>query len=401
MILNEPSMNTVAVVGASLAGLGAIEELRRREFSGRIVVIDAERSPLYDRPPLSKQFLAGEREPSRVALRTAEHLESLELDLRFGRAAVGLDLDKRTLWVDGGDPIGFDGLVLATGAQPRKLPHTPDRDGLFTLRSLDDSVRLRMAITVPGARVVIVGGGFLGMEVAATACRLGANVSIVEALSAPLERVLPSELGAVLGRLHASNGVSLYMGSQVARVLGDERVEGVVLDSGERIVADVVLVAIGAIPVTDWLSGSDLEVSDGVVVDETLSAAPQVMATGDIARFPHPLAGESVRLEHWTNAVEHGAHAAANLLCPTGEQEPFSSVPYFWSDHFDLKIQALGLPGPHDDVRIVSGNPNDCRFLAACGRNGRLVGVVGFGRSREVMSYRPLLERGAAFGETP
>lgn len=389
-------LRRVAVVGASLAGLRACENLRRLGFGGEIVVIDTEENPFYDRPPLSKQFLDGSWGEERIALRPAAAIEALGLTGRFGRRAAVLDLDARRLQLDDGEAVGFDGLVLACGAAPRPLPTEP-AGATMVLRTLEDARRLRAALVLPGRRLVVVGAGFLGLEVAATARRLGAEVIVVEPRSAPLSGVLGDEVGAVLGALHEGHGVVLRLGTGVSGVeeRGEER--RVALSDGSELSADAVLVAIGARPETRWLEGSGLELDDGVVCDETLVAAAGVVVAGDVARV-RPPGGASWRVEHWTNAAEQGAHAAASLLAGAGAA-PFASVPYFWSDQFDLKLQAIGTPDPGAEIAVVDGSLEEGRFVACYGRDGLLVAAVALGRPRQLMALRPMLEHPTPFGE--
>ena len=301
---------TVAVVGASLAGLRAVETLRRDGYDGRLVLVGAEAHLPYDRPPLSKEFLAGEVEPDDVALRRGPY-DDLDLDLRLGRRAVALDLASRAVALDDGEPVVFDGLVLATGSTPRVVPGTPDLPGINVLRTLDDALAIRAKLDAR-PRVVVVGAGFIGSEVAAT-CRLrGLEVTVLEALPAPLVRGLGPVLGMACGELHRDHGVDLRLGVGVAGFEGDGRVERVRLDDGTAVDADLVVVGVGVAPATDWLATSGLTLDNGVVCDETLLAAPGVVAAGDVARWPNPLfGGESMRVEHWTNASEQGVAASA------------------------------------------------------------------------------------------
>ena len=405
--------STIVVVGASLAGLRAAEALRERGFGGRLVVVGAESEAPYDRPPLSKEYLAGAWGSERISLLEPERIETLGLDLRLGVGAGALDLGGGRVVLEDGDALGFDGLVVATGAAPRSWPH-PVPAGVVTLRTLGDADALRRLLEDRGRRLVVVGGGFLGLEVAATARRLGAEVTIVEPLSSLLGRVLPPIVGAAVRDLHEQHGVEVLSGVSVTGFDGGRRLRGVAVEGGRKLSTDVALVAIGVRPSTGWLEGSGLRLDDGVVCDSTLQAAPGVVVAGDVARFPHPLAPGPVRLEHWTNAAEQGRHAAATLLGGTttraraaarvgpggsSELQAFTTVPYFWSDQFDLKIQAIGLPQPDDEVVVVDGSVASGRFVACCGRDGALAGVVGFGRPRQLMAFHPLLRRRTSLSE--
>ena len=243
-----------------------------------------------------------------------------------------------------------------------------------------------------------MGAGFIGAEVAATARGRGLDVTMVEMAETPLERVLGAEMGRVCAEVHADHGVDLRLGVGVASITGTDRVEQVVLSDGTRLDADVVVVGVGVIPNTEWLEGSGLEIDNGVVCDETCLAAPGVVAAGDVARWPNPLFGQSMRVEHWDNAIEQGMAAARRLLA--GEAaEPFAPVPWFWSDQYDRKIQLAGRSGPDDEVFVVTGSLEERRFAAIYGRGGRIVAVLGFNRPRHVMQYRRLIARSAPWEE--
>jgi NADPH-dependent 2,4-dienoyl-CoA reductase/sulfur reductase-like enzyme len=396
-------LERVVVAGAGLAGLRACEGLRELGFDGSITLVGAEPHRPYDRPPLSKQFLAGAWDLDRVMLGGESLADDLGLDLLLGRSVRSLDLAARLLDVDGVE-LGFDGLVIATGAAPRALPGMPvGAEGLHLLRTIEDSVALREVLRQEGARVVVVGAGFIGSEVASTASGMGSQVTVVEALAVPLAGALGEEMGRACGELHAEGGVDLRLGVGVETVLtsgtGEEqRVTGARLSDGVVLEADAVVVGIGVAPATGWLEGSGLEVADGVVCDASLHAAPGVVAAGDVARWPYRPAGGDLRLEHWENAAGQGRHAAASLLAGTAA-EPFEPVPYFWSDQYGVKIQFVGETQPGDEVVVVEGSVADRRFVACYGREGRLVAALAFHRPRLLMRYRSLLEGGASFAE--
>ncbi|MXW93937.1 MAG: NAD(P)/FAD-dependent oxidoreductase [Acidimicrobiaceae bacterium] len=388
---------SVTIVGASLAGLNAAEALRREGFDGRVTLIGAETHLPYDRPPLSKQVLAGDWEPERAALTDPEELEEDGIEARLGVRATALDLDARELTLHSGETVAFDGLVIATGARCRTMPGTDQVGGVHVLRSLDDCLALRADLEAMPQRVVVVGAGFIGAEVAATARGRGLDVTMVEALPTPLSRVLGDEMGEVCAEVHRDHGVDLRTAVGVERISGDGRVERVTLSDGSTIDADVVVVGIGVIPNTEWLDGSGLEVDDGVMCDASCLAADRVAAAGDVARWPNALFGETMRVEHWDNAAQQGAHAARRLL--DAAAGPFTPVPWFWSDQYDRKIQLAGRVRGDDEVRVVTGSVDERRFAAIYGRAGRIVGVLGFNRPRHVMRYRALIEQGASFDE--
>tara|TARA_B110001454_G_scaffold102777_1_gene96946 strand:- start:4872 stop:6077 length:1206 start_codon:yes stop_codon:yes gene_type:complete len=390
--------SAVTIVGASLAGYWAAETLRRDGFEGRISLIGDEHHAPYDRPPLSKKYLAGDLDDDRLALTTAERLADLQLDLRLGCSATGLDVAGRTLEVDGaGEP--FDGLVIATGTRCRTLPGTAGLAGVHTLRTRDDAAAIRDALADGARRLMVVGAGFIGAEVASTAIGRGVEVTMVEALEAPFGLVLGEEMGAVMADVHRHHGVDLRTGVGVDEVLGDGRVAGVRLADGATLDVDLLLVGIGVVPNTEWLEGSGLTLDNGVVCDGTCLAAPGVVAAGDVARWPNPRYGELMRVEHWDNAVQQGVHAARRLLQSDEEATPFAPVPWFWSDQYDRKVQLAGRPHPDDEVRVVAGSTAEHRFAAFYGRDGRFTAALGMNRPRQVMQSKGLLEAGASWDE--
>jgi NADPH-dependent 2,4-dienoyl-CoA reductase/sulfur reductase-like enzyme len=393
-----PGLSSVVVVGASLAGLRAVQALRRAGFAGRIVAIGEEAEPPYDRPPLSKEVLAGKWDAERARLLRPED-EALDVEWRLGRRAEALDLAARRVVLAGGESVPFDGLVIATGAVAKRLPGAP-LAGLHVLRTLADCLALRAALDA-SPRVVVIGAGFIGLEVAATCRGRGLPVTVVESLAAPLERGLGARHGSHVGDVHRDHRVDLRLGARLARIAGSERVEAVELADGTRIPADVVVVGIGAAPATAWLEGSGLELSDGVVCDARCRAtrAPFVVAAGDVARWPHPLFETSMRIEHWTNATEQADHAVDSLLAGEAGGEPFAPVPFVWSDQYDRKIQIAGRLEGADETRLVDGSLEERRFVALFGSKGRVVGVVGVNRPRLVMKARGLIRDRAPFAE--
>jgi NADPH-dependent 2,4-dienoyl-CoA reductase/sulfur reductase-like enzyme len=384
-------MRTVAVVGVSLAGLRAIETLRREGYDGRIVAIGGEPHLPYDRPPLSKELLAGTSEPDDVRLRK-QGVDDLDAEWILGTRATALDVGDRELTLANDARVAYDGLVVATGSTPRRLPNQAELDGLFMLRTLDDALALRAALEA-GPKVVVIGAGFIGAEVAATCRGRGLDVTVLEALPQPMVRGLGPELGAVIADMHRDHGVDLRTGVGVEAIEGDARVEQVRLAGGEMIAADVVVVGVGVVPDTTWLEGSGLTLENGVVCDETCLAAPGVVAAGDVARFPNRLFdGEMMRLEHWTNATEQGVHAARRLLAgDAGTDLAFAPVPFVWSDQYDRKIQTVGVVSAEADLHVAHGSYAERQFVALFGRHGRIVGALGFNRARQVMQYRRLI----------
>lgn len=381
-------LGRIVVVGGGLAALRAVEALRREGHDGELVLVAAERHLPYDRPPLSKEYLAGAVGPEALALRR-QGFDDLAVELRLGAAASSLDLGARTVTV-GADTLRYDGLVLAPGSTPRQLPGITAREGVHVLRTVEDADALR-AVLAEGRRLCVIGAGFIGAEVAATARELGHDVTVVEALDQPMVRAVGPALGELLAQLHRDRGVDLRLGRGVERVSGAGRVERVELTDGDVVECDAVLVAIGVVPTVAWLEGSGLTLDDGIVCDAALRAAPGVVAAGDACRWPNPLFDDEVmRIEHWTNAAEQGAHAARSLLAGA-DAEPFSTVPFVWSDQYDVKIQSVGRFGGEDRVEIVHGRPGEMRFVALFERAGRLRGALGFSQPRRVMQYRRMI----------
>jgi NADPH-dependent 2,4-dienoyl-CoA reductase/sulfur reductase-like enzyme len=356
-----------------------------------LALVGAEEHLPYDRPPLSKEILAGKWEPDRIPLRPPDSYDELRLDLHLGRTATALDIDRQHIELDGGERLPYDGVVLATGATPRTLPGTPPLAGIHTLRTLDDCLAIRAAFEA-GAKVVVVGAGFIGAEVAATARGHGLDVTLLEALPVPLSRALGVEMGKACAGLHLDNGVDLRCGVGVAGFDGDERVERVLLADGSAIDADIVVVGVGVRPATDWLDGSGLTIRDGVVCDATCAAGPPgVYAAGDLARWPNPLFGEEMRVEHWTNGVEQASAVAEALLAGPQGGQSYAPVPFFWSDQYDIKIQYVGHSGPDDDVQVVHGSVEERKFVAIYRRDDRIVAALAFSRPRLLMGYRHLI----------
>ncbi len=390
---------SIAIVGASLAGIRAAETLRRDGYDGAITLIGDEPHKPYDRPPLSKQFLAGSWDDSRVALIADDAFEALDLDLRLGVRAVALDAAHRTVQLADGTQHAFDGVLIATGATPRMLPGVIPMPGVFTLRTIDDARALRTAFDASPRRVVVVGAGFIGAEVAATARGRDLNVTLIEALPVPLGRVLGSDMGNLMADVHREHGVDLRLGVGVEGIDGAGRVERVRLSDGSSVEADVVVVGVGVAPNTGWLEGSGLTIDNGVVCDATLLAAPGITAAGDVARWYNPRFDETARVEHWDHAIEMAAHAARRLLVADDDATPFAPVPFFWSDQYDRKIQLAGRSRHDDTVRVVTGSLDERRFAAIYGRGDKIVAVLGMNRPRHVVQYRHLIASGASWDE--
>ena len=302
-----------------------------------------------------------------------------------------MNLDSKTVSLSSGTDLKYDGLIIATGARCRTLPGAENLEGVYTLRGLDDALAIRAAFDSKPNRVVVVGAGFIGAEVAATARDRGLEVSMIEVAPVPFERVLGADMGEVLADVHRDHGVEVITGIGVDSLKGNSKVEKVVLTDGREIEADVVVIGIGVIPNTEWLEGSGLEIDNGVLCDETCLAAPNVVAAGDVARWPNRLFDEVMRVEHWDNAVEQGMYAARRLLAGESQIDPYTPTPWFWTDQFDRKIQLAGRTRPDDEIKIITGSTEERRFATIYGREDRLVGILGFNRPRHVMQYKQMI----------
>lgn len=390
-------LSRVVVVGASAAGLSVVEGLRRLGFTGEVTLVGEEIHPPYDRPPLSKQLLAGSWEADRLRLRAPEVLAALEADLRLGSPATALDTGAREVVLADGERIGYDAVVIATGLSARRLPGTEGVAGAHVLRTVEDALALRE--TLRGAtELVVIGSGFVGAEAAAVARQAGASVTLVTRSPAPLADVLGAELGALLTEVHRENGVRVETGVAVRTVLTDTgRATAVALTDGRTIGADAVLMGIGAVPNTGWLAGSGVPVGDGVECDATLSAGPGVWAAGDIACWTHPRTGLPTRVEHRTNAAEQGLAVARNILAAPGEATAFDPIPFVWSDQYDLRLQIYGRTRGADRVRIVEGGTAERKLVAVYGDGDRVCGVAGINMPRQTRGYRALVAEGADF----
>lgn len=390
-------ISRLVIVGASLAGLRAAQAARKAGFDGRLVVVGEEPHLPYTRPPLSKELLAGAHSIDQVHL----PCDTLDVEWRLGVSAASLDRARRRVVLSDGDEVAYDRLILATGSRPRRWPGSgADLEGVHVLRTVDDSLALRAAFD-RRPRVAIVGAGFIGCEVAQTARKEDLDVTLIDIADTPMLPLGP-ELGRWCAGLHRGHGVDLRLGTAVAGLLGDGRVEAVELAGGERIDADVVLVGLGAVPNTEWLADSGLRADPGLECDATLTVAadPDILAAGDIVSWPHPLAdGEALRIEHWTVAAEQGQLAGRNVLVAPDERKAYDAPPYFWSDQYDAKIQSLGLPGRAERLELLEATPDRSRVVYAGERDGRLVGIVAINAARRLGSYRAALTDPPVFAE--
>ncbi|MFP1624207.1 NAD(P)/FAD-dependent oxidoreductase [Streptomyces sp. 5K101] len=382
-------MRTVAVVGASLAGLSAARSLRKQGYDGRLVVIGDEPHRPYDRPPLSKEFLSGGIGETDLALEPDD--EDLQAEWLLGARATGLDSADRAVRLADGREVRADGIVIATGAAARQLPGTDGLAGVHTLRTLDDARALRDQLAL-GGRLVVIGGGFIGAEVASTAYALGLDVTVVEAAPTPLAGPLGEAMGAVVSALHADHGVRLLCGVGVKGLSGETRVDAVLLEDGRSVPADTVVVGVGARPCVEWLEGSGVVLDNGVRcgVDGRTSLA-SVVAVGDCASWYDPGAGVHRRVEHWTGARERPDAAVATLLSSGAAVPGVPRPPYFWSDQYGVKIQFAGHAAGADSVTVEEGAVDDRSFLAVYRRAGHPVAVLAMNQPRLFMRWRKQL----------
>lgn len=394
-------LRDVVVVGAGVAGFRAAEALRHEGFDGALTIVGAERQAPYHRPPLSKKLLTGEIHRAGIDMAPQFDLEARVLR---GATAVGLDDTARKVHVrdDGEDlTLGFDGLVIASGAVPRDWPGGPVPDGVLMLRTVEDCLAIRERLAAR-PRVVVVGGGFIGVEVAATCRSMGLEVTLIQRGTSPLLSALGGELAPRWAQLHRQHGVDLRLDVGVESFVGERSVKGVRLTDGSQVAADLVVIGLGVRPATEWLRGSGVRVDDGVLCAATgaVEGVDDVVAAGDVARWWHPLYERHLRIEHWDSANRQGEAAARTLLAGPEHANKYDEVPYFWSDQYDVKLQMLGLPNDHDTIDVIEGSLDDWKFVAAYGRGGRTVAVLGTIPGR-VFDYRYALRTGAEFPPTP
>ncbi|MCX5329121.1 MULTISPECIES: NAD(P)/FAD-dependent oxidoreductase [unclassified Streptomyces] len=382
-------MRTVAVVGASLAGLSAARSLRKQGYDGRLVVIGDELHRPYDRPPLSKEFLAGTLGETELSLEAGD--EDLRAEWLLGTRAVGLDRTDRAVRLADGREVRADGIVIATGAAARTLPGSEGLAGVHTLRTLDDARALRDELA-RGGRLVVIGGGFIGAEVASTAYALGLDVTVVEVAPTPLAAPLGETMGAVVSALHTDHGVRLLCGVGVKGLSGESRVDAVLLEDGRSVPADIVVVGVGARPCVEWLAGSGVELDNGVKCGaDGRTTLAGVVAVGDCANWYDPRAGFHRRVEHWTGARERPDAAIATLLAGGAVEPGVPRPPYFWSDQYGVKIQFVGHAAAADSVTVEAGTADGRDVLAVYRRAGDPVAVLGMNQPRLFTRWRKQL----------
>ncbi|MEU6116814.1 FAD-dependent oxidoreductase [Streptomyces sp. NPDC047117] len=387
----------IAVVGASAAGLAAVEALRRGGWTGTLTLIGDEPHLPYDRPPLSKQLLSGDWQADRLGLRTEVQLDTLDLDLRLGTRATALDAATRTVTLADGERLECAGVIVATGVRARTLPGLADVAGVHTLRTLDDALGLQTWLSGAPRRLVVAGNGVLGCEAAAVARELGHEVTLVGRDPLPMHRLVGDGTGTLLAAEHERHGVRMLTGGLEAVETADGHVTGVRLTDGSAPAADTVLLAIGSEPAVDWLrADAALDTADGLRCDEFCAAAPGIYAAGDVARWYHPGHGRHLRIEHRMNATEQAMAAARNLLAELGttedERRPFTPVPYFWSDQYGMKLQAYGVLAGADRTETVLLDKEQRQVAALYGRDGLATGVLAAGLPpRQIRGLRAVI----------
>jgi 3-phenylpropionate/trans-cinnamate dioxygenase ferredoxin reductase subunit len=388
---SQPRRQRFVIVGASLAGATAAVTLREEGFDGEVVLIGAEPSFPYERPPLSKSFLRGESRVEDALVRPAGFYEEQEVETRFGATVTGVDPGEKRVALAGGEPVSFDRLLVATGSRNRRFPIPGiGLEGVMDLRTLTDAARIRAELQ-PGRRVVLAGMGFIGSEVAASLRQKGLEVHVVAGGKAPLDRVLGEEVGRVLEGIHRDHGVTMTFDDQVTAFEGDGRVSAVTTAKGERFGCDLVVLGLGVEPVTGFLEGSGIDVDDGVPVDDRCRASvPDVFAAGDVANHEHPVFGRRVRVEHWDNARRQGRTAALNML---GRDTVYDEIHWFWSDQYEHQVQYAGYHREWDEL-VIRGSLEDRSFAAFYLVGGRVRAVVSLDRPTDVRDAMPLIAAG-------
>lgn len=382
---------TFIVVGAGHAGGQAVATLRSKGFDGRIILIGDERYVPYERPPLSKAVLAGELEVERTFLKKATWYPEKNIEFRPNTLVTELDRKARTVSTASGEVLGYDKLLLATGTRVRKLQAPgADLENIFYLRALDDTLAIQRRMT-PGTNVVIVGGGYIGLEVAAVAVKMGCSVTVLEGLERVMSRVVAPEVSAFYHHVHTDAGVVIKTGMAVTGFEGDGKVERVTCADDSVFAAELVVIGVGVLPNVELAAEGDLAVDNGIVVDEYgQTSDDNIWAAGDCTNHPNALLGRRLRLESVQNAVDQ-AKTAANAMC--GELKPYSEIPWFWSDQYDLKLQIVGLSEPGDEV-VIRGNPAERKFSALYLRHGKFVAINAINMIKDFMAAKKLISEG-------
>ena len=384
---------TFVIVGAGQAGGRAAEAMRAAGFAGRVVLIGEESALPYERPPLSKAVLTGDKPAETTALLPPGFYEEKRINVLTGTRAVAIDPVAHAVTLANGDRLGYTKLLLATGGRVRTLPSAPaGLPGIFYLRTIADSLALNAALK-EARHVAVIGGGFLGLEVAASAKKLGCAVTLLELKPHLLDRAMAPQIARFVAEIHRRKGVELRLGTNVAGIVGTAKLEAVELAGGERIAADLAVIAIGILPNLELAQAAGATTSNGILVDELgRTSLPDIHAAGDVADHPNPILGHRLRLESWQNA-QNQAIAVARAMC--GAATPYAEVPWFWSDQYEFNIQMVGAP-PATDAIVVRGEPASGRFLCFNLAGGSVVGATAFNMGGEIRFARKLVELKAA-----
>jgi 3-phenylpropionate/trans-cinnamate dioxygenase ferredoxin reductase subunit len=380
---------TFVIVGASLAGGGAVATLREEGFDGRVVLIGGEPQLPYERPPLSKEYLRGESSFESALVQPPDFYDQNDIETRFGVWATRVDAAGRVVELDSGERVAYDKLLVATGGRNREI-QVPglDLDGIYGLRTVADSDRIRAEVA-PGRKAVVVGMGFIGSEVAASLRQSGVDVVVIDRNRVPLRRVLGEKVGRVIQGIHRDHGTSIIFEDRVAAFEGAGRVERVTTERGRRVECDFVVVGLGTEPVTDLLAHTGVGIDNGVVVDEYLRTGVEgIFAAGDVANHYHPVFGRRIRVEHWQNALEQGPAAARNML---EEYEPYEEIPWFWSDQYEHNLQYAGFHTEWDEL-VVRGSLEERNFVAFYRKDGQVLAAVAVNRGKDLRRSIPLIK---------
>lgn len=384
------SRPTFVVIGAGQAAGRAVEAMRGEGFDGTIVVVGAEDHPPYERPPLSKQLLTGDYEPARTYLHDRAFYDERDIELRLGTTALGIDREAGTVHLSDGDTLGYDKLLLTTGARVRRLSSPgADLPGIHYLRDITDSLAIRAHFR-DGANLVIVGGGYIGLEAAAAAISRGCRVTVLEMAPLVMNRVVAPDISRYFEAVHRDHGVDVRTAVAVEGFAGDDRVTAVRCGGGELVPADFVVVGVGIEADADLAESAGLAVDNGIVVDEYgQTSDPAIYAAGDVANHPNPLLGRRIRLESWQNA-QNQAINTARAMC--GRMEPYAEIPWFWSNQYDLNLQLVGMPETWDQV-VMRGDMAGDKFAAFYLADGRVVAANGVNSPRDVRVARMMIEQ--------
>ena len=376
------------IVGAGIAGGTAAETLRKQGFDGDIHLVGAEPYRPYDRPPLSKEFLSGAKEEEKLFFKPEDFYAEQSIELHLGTEATAPDPTGRTVTLANGDSLRFDKLLLATGSRVRTIPISGSNlEGVHYLRTIGDSRAIAQSMS-GASRVVIVGAGFIGSEVAAVCKTAGLEVTVLEIQPQPMAHILGEEMGAIYANLHTSRGIDLRLRESISEIRGNARAEQVVTDHGNAIDCDFVVIGVGITPDTSLAESAGLQVDGGILINELCQTShPDIYAAGDVANWYHPGLGHQLRVEHWDNALNQGAAAAKAML---GSPEPYSPTLYFWSDQYDLNIQYLGHATQWDEI-AVRGNPADEKFTAFYLKDGSIHGALVVNNFRDIRPTRTLI----------